>query len=713
MMLFTSVQITAQVAINSDGNQPDISSMLDVKSTSKGMLVPRMTAAERDAISNPAIGLLIFCTTNNQFYSNKGTPAIPNWMMVSSQWVNSGPDLYFSGGKVGIGNLSPSYHLDVTGDINFSGILRYNGLPVATGVSSVSASSPVVSSGGTTPNISLPQANATTHGYLSFSDWNLFNNKQNTLTFGNVQSPDMTITGGGTVVGSGLNLSVNKGNLTSPDLTITGGSSSVLGSGTNMIIKKGSLTESSSSVLIINYGTEAVLGIGTSIQVKQANSAQSGYLSNTDWNTFNNKQELLTFGNLTSNDITVTGGIGAIIGQGSTLTVNKGDLIEAGSSVLIISNGGNAILGAGASIQVKQANTSQSGYLSVIDWNSFNNKVSSQWTSNGQNLYYNSGNIGIGSTNPQNKLDIAGNTVIGASYSGTNSAPTNGLMVEGHVAIGTTSQTSTAAFEVASTNSGVLLPRMTQAQIEAISNPANGLVVFCTTDNKFYSYLSNHNKWRELAFGNANINPGGGFLTCGDPITVNHVTTGGVAPVNKSVSYVTVTNIPGETLKCWIASNLGADHQATAINDPTEASAGWYWQFNRKQGYKHDGTTRTPNTTWISSINENSNWTAANDPCTLELGSDWRIPTATEWSNIDASGSWTTWIGPWNSDLKLHAAGWLSWAAGDMAQRGSIGSHWGNSQYNTEYGKCHYFDNVTSSLGNWNKSLGITLRCIK
>jgi hypothetical protein len=39
--------------------------MLDVKSTTKGMLVPRMTAAQRDAISNPANGLLIYCTDNN------------------------------------------------------------------------------------------------------------------------------------------------------------------------------------------------------------------------------------------------------------------------------------------------------------------------------------------------------------------------------------------------------------------------------------------------------------------------------------------------------------------------------------------------------------------------------------------------------------------------------------------------------------------------
>ena len=163
-------------------------------------------------------------------------------------------------------------------------------------------------------------------------------------------------------------------------------------------------------------------------------------------------------------------------------------------------------------------------------------------------------------------------------------------------------------------------------------------------------------------------------FVCGDSITINFV-AGAVAPVNKTATYGTVTNIPGATTKCWITSNLGADHQATAVNDATEPSAGWYWQFNRMQGYKHDGITRTPNSAWIYPISENSDLIPANDPCALELGNGWRIPINTEWINVNASGNWTNWNGPWNSALKMHAAGGLLFTDGSLVNRGSIGSY--------------------------------------
>jgi hypothetical protein len=268
-----------------------------------------------------------------------------------------------------------------------------------------------------------------------------------------------------------------------------------------------------------------------------------------------------------------------------------------------------------------------------------------------------------------------------------------------------------AMLDVKSTSKGTLIPRMTQAQIGAIANPANGLLVFCTNNNKFFTFLSNLGKWMEIAYGSTTISQGG--FSCGDPLIINHTTAGGVAPVNKMTTYGTVTGVSGEPLKCWITSNLGSDHLATSVSDATEASAGWYWQFNRKQGYKHDGTTRTPNSLWISSINENSNWQVANDPCALELGAGWRIPTNTEWSNVDASGNWTNWDGPWNSVLKLHAGGCLSEGDGSWIYRGIEGHMWSTHSNSNSGSSDLFFSSSASYLPDDPKSRACSLRCIR
>ena len=69
--MLASMALTAQVAVTTDGSSADGSAMLDVKSSDKGFLPPRMTTAERDAISSPADGLLIFNTTTDclNFYA--------------------------------------------------------------------------------------------------------------------------------------------------------------------------------------------------------------------------------------------------------------------------------------------------------------------------------------------------------------------------------------------------------------------------------------------------------------------------------------------------------------------------------------------------------------------------------------------------------------------------------------------------------------------
>ena len=64
----TTAYASAQVGINSDISDPDPSAMLDISSSDKGILIPRMDSTNRKAISNPATGLMVYDSTTHSFW---------------------------------------------------------------------------------------------------------------------------------------------------------------------------------------------------------------------------------------------------------------------------------------------------------------------------------------------------------------------------------------------------------------------------------------------------------------------------------------------------------------------------------------------------------------------------------------------------------------------------------------------------------------------
>ena len=154
--LFIAISSYAQVAINTNGNNADASAMLDVTSISKGLLVPRMTILQRQAISNPATGLLVYQSDSTKgFYYNVGTPASPNWLQLSSTLISELKDadadtrvivektsdedqirfdiagsekvIIDSNGNLGVGVLNPIKKLEVNGDVKTSGTVWVDG----------------------------------------------------------------------------------------------------------------------------------------------------------------------------------------------------------------------------------------------------------------------------------------------------------------------------------------------------------------------------------------------------------------------------------------------------------------------------------------------------------------------------------------------------------------------------------------------------------
>lgn len=158
----------------------------------------------------------------------------------------------------------------------------------------------------------------------------------------------------GILQGNGTAISAaTTGNLTSTpttNLVVTGGTGAVLGTGVLLTLTGASLIESTSSVLTITGATNAVLGTGVSIQVKQATTSVSGYLSSTDWTTFNGKQAAGNYITALTGDLTASGPgsvastlatVNANVGSFaiSTVTVNAKGLVTAASAATTTGTG--------------------------------------------------------------------------------------------------------------------------------------------------------------------------------------------------------------------------------------------------------------------------------------------------------------------------------------------------------------------------------------
>ena len=184
-------------------------------------------------------------------------------------------------------------------------------------VTSVAATAPIASSGGTTPTISISQATTSTNGYLSSTDWNTFNNKQPAGTYvTSVSGTAPVVSSGGTTPAISMaaaNGSTN-GYLTSTDWTTFNNkqpagtyvtSVSVASSNGFAGTSSGGATPSltlSTSITGLLYGNGTALAAATissplaysagTLSIGQATTSTNGYLSSTDWNTFNNKQAI-------------------------------------------------------------------------------------------------------------------------------------------------------------------------------------------------------------------------------------------------------------------------------------------------------------------------------------------------------------------------------------------------------------------------------------
>lgn len=225
-------------------------------------------------------------------------------------------------------------------------------------VTSVGATAPVASSGGTTPTISMPAATASVNGYLTSADWTTFNSKQAAGTYVNSVSATAPITSSGGVT---PNLSMPaattavSGYLTSTDWTTFNAKQAALVSGTNIktvnstsLLGSGDVSVGVTSVT----GTAPVVSSGgatPAISMAAATTSVSGYLTSTDWTTFNNK------GSVTSVAASVPSFLSI---AGSPITSSGTLAITYSGTALPAANGGTGLTAVGASGNVLTSNGS-------------------------------------------------------------------------------------------------------------------------------------------------------------------------------------------------------------------------------------------------------------------------------------------------------------------------------------------------------------------
>jgi hypothetical protein len=191
-------------------------------------------------------------------------------------------------------------------------------------VTAVTGTAPVVSSGGTTPAISMPVATASVDGYLDNADWTTFNNKQNAITLTTTGT-----SGASTLVGSTLNIpnystdlsgyvpytgattNVNLGthSLSAYDLIVNHTS----GSGTAASITKGGSGEALTVVKSSGSGNAASITGGVTLldELHLTTDLADAYIASAA--TWNAKQNAIT--------LTTTGTSGAATLVGSTLNI--------------------------------------------------------------------------------------------------------------------------------------------------------------------------------------------------------------------------------------------------------------------------------------------------------------------------------------------------------------------------------------------------------
>jgi uncharacterized protein (TIGR02145 family) len=273
------------------------------------------------------------------------------------------------------------------------------------------------------------------------------------------------------------------------------------------------------------------------------------------------------------------------------------------------------------------------------------------------------------------------------------------LTTYAQVGVDTATPHASAALDVTSTTKGLLPPRMTQTQRNAISTPAAGLMVYCTDcgangEPQYYNGTS----WVNMVGGTA-------------------------APPTSTVF------IASGVSKVFLAHNLGADNSLDP-HIPVQGIHGNYYQWGIIGSVANASTSSDTIGGWNTVPAANGAWADGSKTATDPCPAGFRVPTRAHWDGVLAyntvsrtsNNSWASGTANFGSaihwgpnestkNLTLPAAGYRSNSLGALNDRGTYGNYWSSTENGT-YANYLGFSSSNAFTYNLNRTFGFSVRCV-